>query len=516
MNWQQAVLSVSVGAVIGYITNWIAIRMLFRPLHEKKFLGLPVPFTPGVIPRGKKRLAGSIGDVVGGMLLTEEKVVQHLLQPEVEEQVRRHLAARLQKWRDREATLGDVLAEAGGKAGSREEVTRLFTGLAVNVVQSEELRRAAAGALARAAARLAERPVGPFVDSGSFTGAREVLERLLAGILSGEKPGEGLQRQLALKIERLLNSPAPIGSYLPGAVREGIHQFVTDQAPRIIAALEQYLTSPGARRAMKNRIENFFEGTAVKRLLNGVFQLMGTGPDMLAQRLAAEITRFFADEHNRGELLERLHMLVDELLDKSIAEITAGLDAAGKREKAGEIAAWLAEKLGDPGFMAGLLDVVEEILTQHRRRSWRELLGLEKEACRARVEELCQGLMARLARREEAEQYVRSLVQRLVDRLWQVKVSRVLCLLPAGAEGDPGIAVTRLYRWVVREQVPGLLRFLDISGMVRQRVEELDVLQVEEMLLGIMRRELVAITWLGALLGAVLGLVLAGMQQVLK
>jgi uncharacterized membrane protein YheB (UPF0754 family) len=60
------------------------------------------------------------------------------------------------------------------------------------------------------------------------------------------------------------------------------------------------------------------------------------------------------------------------------------------------------------------------------------------------------------------------------------------------------------------------MRFLNISDMVRRRVEELDVLQVEQMLLGIIRRELVAITWLGALLGAVLGLVMVGMQIMMK
>ena len=46
-----------VGAAIGYITNDIAIRMLFRP-HEAKYLfGKQLPFTPGIIPKEKGRLA---------------------------------------------------------------------------------------------------------------------------------------------------------------------------------------------------------------------------------------------------------------------------------------------------------------------------------------------------------------------------------------------------------------------------------------------------------------------------
>ena len=42
-----------VGAFIGYLTNRIAIRMLFRPLRRWHVLGVPVPMTPGVIP-GKR------------------------------------------------------------------------------------------------------------------------------------------------------------------------------------------------------------------------------------------------------------------------------------------------------------------------------------------------------------------------------------------------------------------------------------------------------------------------------
>ena len=38
------------GALIGYFTNYLAIRMLFRPLKPWHFLGLKLPLTPGIIP----------------------------------------------------------------------------------------------------------------------------------------------------------------------------------------------------------------------------------------------------------------------------------------------------------------------------------------------------------------------------------------------------------------------------------------------------------------------------------
>ncbi len=60
------------GAVIGYLTNALAIRMLFRPLRTWRVFGIPVPLTPGIIPRRRGELAGNIATMVATELLTTE------------------------------------------------------------------------------------------------------------------------------------------------------------------------------------------------------------------------------------------------------------------------------------------------------------------------------------------------------------------------------------------------------------------------------------------------------------
>ena len=76
-----------IGAVIGYCTNYIAVKMLFYPRNEVKVCGHKVPFTPGAIPKGKPRLAKTVGNVVANTLLTEEDIKQRILSPETEEAV---------------------------------------------------------------------------------------------------------------------------------------------------------------------------------------------------------------------------------------------------------------------------------------------------------------------------------------------------------------------------------------------------------------------------------------------
>lgn len=68
-----------VGAIIGYITNDIAIRMLFRPHQAKYIFRVKIPFTPGIIPKEKGRIAQAIGSSISTNLMNQEVLEKNLL-----------------------------------------------------------------------------------------------------------------------------------------------------------------------------------------------------------------------------------------------------------------------------------------------------------------------------------------------------------------------------------------------------------------------------------------------------
>ncbi len=73
------------GGIIGYFTNEIAIKMLFRPYRTIYIGQRRLPFTPGLIPRNQERLAKRISDTIMGSLLTPEELqnlARRLLQTE--------------------------------------------------------------------------------------------------------------------------------------------------------------------------------------------------------------------------------------------------------------------------------------------------------------------------------------------------------------------------------------------------------------------------------------------------
>ena len=75
-------------ALIGWITNYLAIKMLFHPHQPKKILGLTFQ---GVFPKRQAQIAEKLGDLVANELFSMQDVAQKIedlsTQPEVLEEV---------------------------------------------------------------------------------------------------------------------------------------------------------------------------------------------------------------------------------------------------------------------------------------------------------------------------------------------------------------------------------------------------------------------------------------------
>ncbi len=61
------------GGVIGYVTNYLAVKMIFRPIQPRRILGVR---WQGLIGKRQSELAESIGRVVGEHLVRHEDIVE--------------------------------------------------------------------------------------------------------------------------------------------------------------------------------------------------------------------------------------------------------------------------------------------------------------------------------------------------------------------------------------------------------------------------------------------------------
>ena len=72
-----------VGAVVGAATNYMAIKMLFRPYKPIYFKKWRLPLTPGLIPKRREDLAIQLGKTVSDYLLTPETIKKKFLSEDI-------------------------------------------------------------------------------------------------------------------------------------------------------------------------------------------------------------------------------------------------------------------------------------------------------------------------------------------------------------------------------------------------------------------------------------------------
>ena len=105
------ILAPLVGGIIGYITNDIAIKMLFHPRKSIYIGSFHIPFTPGLIPQQKKRIAASIGRVVSRQLLNTETLKSAVLSQNAVDKLRDSIRREITKMSTDTRTVRDLLEQ---------------------------------------------------------------------------------------------------------------------------------------------------------------------------------------------------------------------------------------------------------------------------------------------------------------------------------------------------------------------------------------------------------------------
>lgn len=104
---------IAVGAIIGGVTNSLAIKMLFRP-YEAKYIGkYKVPFTPGLIPKRRNELASQLGKMVVDHLLTPEGLRKKLHNPQFKMQMENWAKTEADKLFESKVTARDIFNQSG-------------------------------------------------------------------------------------------------------------------------------------------------------------------------------------------------------------------------------------------------------------------------------------------------------------------------------------------------------------------------------------------------------------------
>jgi hypothetical protein len=493
-----------IGAAIGYITNDIAIRMLFRPLREVRVLGIRLPFTPGIIPKERGSLAVSIGRMVSRELITEDALRRQVHEP-------RTLAA-----------LGESVATFTGgllerPLGSLAAGAEAALPLPLEAILAELLGRAAGS---RSFIAFVHGLAGRAAEALAGIRAADAAERL------------GLERFLA---ERLLPALAATGApATESAARNAVATFAAEHAADLLSdetveavvgmvepllpdAVERLVTWAGSpeTRAAIGREARTVIASAVERL--NLVQRLIVGAAQFEQRLdermpqivdeiVASLERLVRSPSNQARLLEAAAGAARDWRDslrRAPSRTAAVADAVSR------LVGRLAAGLADPDRRRRLAaDLVSSLA-----RGGTTIGGLASRTLGLQVDDAAEAaaswLLTWMSREGSADRLSRGIADiahRFVEENAGVPLGRLLGVDgPRKARLDSSLT-DRLVA-LIDTKLPEILRGIDVEDLVVRKIDALDVRDVERLLMQVLAKHLKWINVFGAILGALIGFV---------
>lgn len=506
------------GALIGYVTNRIAIRMLFRPLRPWHLFGLRVPLTPGIIPAKRGELAEKMGEMVGSHLLTSGDVGQALEKEGFQRELRLAVADKLDQFLNRD--LGPLATLVPGDFSRRfRDLIELLRWKAIRVVfdylESEAFAERLKSYLQDQGDQLLARDLSGSLTPQSYQELRSHVDERIDGFLQSEALAEGVARLVDQRIEGWLASERPLRELLPADLIELLLAQLDKELPGLLEKLGGLMHDPDFRGRLVKRaqagIDQFLDS------LEGLTGLLAGFVDLKAlyakipvflDKAGDEIAQLLKEEKTQQQVTVMLRSRLDQLLDRPLASYLEQVPyekVAGARRFVRDRA---VAALRSPKAAAGARHLVDQGLARVKDRSFGSLL--EEWLPPGRLDAVRRQLSEQILRTVRSPAARRVLEELLADKLddwvFQHPLGKLSTRIPADVREELETGLCRQLVELLKKEVPPLVETLNVSRMVEDKVNRLDLLQVEGLLMGIMQEQFKYINLFGALLGALIGL----------
>lgn len=471
-----------VGAIIGYITNWLAIKMLFRPYTKKKIFGIPIPFTPGLIPKEMNRIAKSIGEAVGKYLLSAEVISGALSDGNTKMQMKSYLENVIQNLKLSNESIKDLFKRAAGEKYNSilSAIEHKITELICSLSKSRKLKDYLTDIIRKAA-------YGESNES-FYNAVNEKLPVLINKLISSDDLKQELKRLIDNRYIRLEEDERPLNEVIPEDVVAAVKNCIMEHDDDILKALRDAVNSLVVKRRIKNVISEIIEQNVSK--LVTIFM----SADSITDRVFESIEKYLENQSSGKDIVTLLDSIIDKLLQKSVSSIFSGSSFDLREESTENVYNMVIEYINDEKNQNKLTLYISEKIKNISKDAKDDICDLVSGVFDIVLSSPGFSDNVGMIVHDGIMWALNQPVSALTKDVSQETIDKFACIL------------NDLLGRFVKNKLPYFIELINIPKIVEDRINAFNVEFAEEIIIGIADRELKAITWLGALLGGIMGI----------
>lgn len=500
-----------VGAVIGYVTNAIAVKMLFKPYKTYRVGKIRVPFTPGIIPRQRDKISQGIGEIVSHKLLNTDTMKRAIKTRAMRNAIVLWLRNRITDILNYPiSTIGELLKRLFSNDFEHyyhlllDKIKSFLSG----ILKNEKNKEILTNLLDKVLDTFLNRSVEEFIGT-------DVIQNAIAKLTSSTLQEEQLQDKILQVVEDFFNhifvSDKSIKEVIPDTLVDVIGNYIKSRLPSLLENLSDWLDDPKIKTVIQKKVLqvltdyvgnlNFLQSVVVGLL--GVEDKVAAQVPYFIDRLGGEISELANDPTFINYLEEKVEYFLDNFLEKKMSSLTSETGIPLKK-LLDFFRGVFADIIKDPDKIKSFLADMTSGFSLEKKKLSEFINDEEKRIIKSRI---LKSVFSYLSDESGIDDIMNFLSARLdnflynkeigpLNSIFTIKRATVFKLSKRGM---------RYGVFLLDRELPIILKSLDIEKMVRERIDSFPLDEVEDIILRIIKDQLKWINVFGGLLGFLIG-----------
>lgn len=485
------IIGALIGAVIGYITNWLAIKMLFRPREAKYIFGMKLPFTPGLIPKEKSRIANKVGETVGTHLLNSDSLSKALKDDKIKAKFNEVAKEKINQVINSNSTLEDSLKNTLGENyyALKENMINNIAKTILESIKEEEFKNKVKFYIVDSIKEgLNKKPekIIDFINSNKF---REVI----INTLEEEKTRDIIGKALLKEVKTLGKEDLTIEEVIPENIKPYIEEYVKSQKDTLVDIIKNLLRDDEVSHKIKSAINDNIP-SIVSMFLSG---------DVIYGKLVSLVDKSLNEEENKEYICDAALAFVHESMKKKVSDVINNVGEEKLEVISDALGDKISKKLNTEENIDSIISKLNCKISSFN--SYEEIIKVLFNDYENILIDNIDSMISQIVNNNQLSGEISKIIEKVFDKFLQNSLNDI-CYNKQNLENSIMSILDNLYNDFVENKSAKVLEIVDISSIVEEQINAFEVDYAEEIIIGIANKELKAITWLGALLGGILGI----------
>lgn len=508
-----------VGAIIGYVTNKVAIKMLFRPLKSWRICGFRIPMTPGVVPSKRFELAQNMGEVVGDHLLTSKEISRGLRQDVFQDKLMSLIEGKINDMMVKNLDTLPALIPDQFRVYFDLACKTIIYQTKDNVhsfIHSELFESIVATAVDRGIEEFLNNEMETILSTSNRDVFYLFVEKNMQRMFVSPEMEQWVEDFVHHKVHTILLEEKTVADLLPESLQELLIANIEKQTPLILKKITTLVNEPDVRdkivKGVCTGVDNFIDSMGpMADMARGFLNMDSVEGKIRAYLIDKndDIVLWLQSDKVQNKVVEGLKERSLDFLHKPIAGYIRTDNENVVDDFCTQLSRQIVLMVGD-GEVAGTLSQmiksnVENFIDSgdiRLKTAISELVGYE-DMGRSKI--WLKRKIISLIKSDQTLFAIDSMIDSMGSTLLNKKIGRLANIIPVGVREGGARSLKKLASAMLETGVPSLVRTLNIREIVTEKINSLDLLKLEDLLLSIMQEQFKYINLFGALLGFLLG-----------